>query len=134
MKGCYMEVKNINSINEYPDNYDNLNKDIQNKIIEYMNNYQEDANNNYEKHITALDEKSRLMYLDLYNHVIDILVGSKNAYSLIGIKLEYNWKHDNKWILATKSDYQANNGLSDECSCNTSKEEYSFWPNPKVNK
>ncbi|HBP43422.1 MAG TPA: hypothetical protein DD621_01875 [Clostridiales bacterium] len=129
-----MEVKNINTVDEYPDNYDFLSKDTQNKIVEYMNNYQEDANNNYEKHITALDDKSRSMYLDLYNHVVDILIGSKNAYSIVGIKLEYNWNHDSKWLLATKADYQANNGLSDDCNCQMSQEEYTAWPYPKVNK
>lgn len=128
-----MRIKNINEQDEYPENYDNLNQYEKRDIEKYMNDEQETANRHYEKHITAESEDEREQYLDLYRHVQDVLIGSKNAFSLLHIKVEYNWKNDGKWHLATKSDYEKYNGLSDKCTCDQSEKvvPYSQWPTPK---
>ena len=128
-----MRIININLEDEYPENYDNLDEAKKHEIEKYMNDEQETANRHYEKHITTESVVERESYLDLYRHVQDVLIGSKNAFSIMQIKVEYNWKDDGKWHLATRADYQEYNGLTDNCNCdNAAKvEPYSQWPTPK---
>ena len=127
-----MRIININLEDEYPENYDNLDEAKKREIEKYMNDEQETANRHYEKHITAKNEEERESYLDLYRHVQDVLIGSKNAFSIMQIKVEYNWKDDGKWHLATREDYQKYNGLTDNCNCNhtVKVEPYGQWPTP----
>lgn len=128
-----MRIININLEDEYPENYDNLDEVKKREIEKYMNDEQETANRHYEKHITAKNEEERESYLDLYRHVQDVLIGSKNAFSIMQIKVEYNWKDDGKWHLATHADYKEYNGLTDNCNCDhtSNVEPYSQWPTPK---
>lgn len=77
-----MRITNINLEDEYPENYDNLDEAKKREIEKYMNDEQETANRHYEKHIAAESEKERESYLDLYRHVQDVLIGSKNAFLL----------------------------------------------------
>lgn len=128
-----MRIININLDDEYPENYDNLDEVKKREIEKYMNDEQETANRHYEKHITAKNKEERESYLDLYRHVQDVLIGSKNAFSIMQIKIEYNWKDDGKWHLVTRADYQEYNGLTDNCNCDhtANVEPYNQWPTPK---
>lgn len=97
---------NIQSIDDYPDNYDWLSIENQNKIINYMNGMQELANRYYKIYRDNIEKYQDLgTYIKQYNHTVTSLTGSKNAYATLGIMVEYDWpEHRRKWILATKTD------------------------------
>ena len=101
-----MNPINIQSINDYPDDYTWLSIDDQQKIINYMNGMQELANRYYETYRNNIEEYKDLgTYIKQYNHTVTSLTGSKNAYATLGIMVEYDWpKHKGKWFLATKTD------------------------------
>lgn len=127
-----MKILNINYQKEYPDNYDHLDDDLKKDILEYMNEQQDVADNYYEKHITA-DDEMRDKYLELYDHQLDILCGSKNAFYIMGICVEYNWPREKgRWILATKEDWQQREDSKTCCDCETVETElYAGWPKPR---
>lgn len=112
---------NIQSINDYPDNYDWLSTENQNKIIDYMNGMQELANRYYKTYMDNIEEYQDLgTYIRQYNHTITSLTGSKNAYATLGIMVEYDWpKHKGKWILATKTDAIFTENYQEENDDNT---------------
>lgn len=116
-----MTVKNIDPIESYPENYDSLGEQYQEKIITLMNARQKVAdefwricNDSYEnieeldeyKYIfTTLLDKSLNERLMAYNAAVNFLTGMKIAYASLGIKVEYNWpNHKNEWFLATRED------------------------------
>ena len=131
-----MKIYNINQKSEYPDNYDFLPEKTKKDILTYMNDQQTLANTYYEKHI-IYEDGMKEEYLNLYNHQLDLMCGSKNIISLLGVKLEYNWKKDGKWILATKDDWQAREDEKEQEICEYKeklkklKEGYKSWPTPK---
>lgn len=130
-----MKVININAAKEYPENYDFLTEQQQEAIETYFNDKQELANQYYEKHIML--QETREDYLKLYDHTEDILTGGKTALAVLGIKVEYNWKHDSMWHLTTRAEWQEYNGLSDDCCCGKKNENvagYAAWPTPKTMK
>lgn len=116
-----MTVKNIDPIESYPENYDSLGEQYQEKIITLMNVRQKVAdefwricNDSYEN-IEELDEykytfttlldKSLNERLMAYNAAVNFLTGMRIAYASLGIKVEYNWpNHKNEWFLATRED------------------------------
>lgn len=116
-----MTVKNIDPIENYPENYNSLGEEYQEKIITLMNVRQKVAdefwricNDSYED-IEELDEykytftrllnKSLNERLMAYNAAVNFLTGMKIAYASLGIKVEYNWpNHKNEWFLATRED------------------------------
>ncbi len=116
-----MTIKNIDPIESYPENYDSLGEEYQEKIITLMNVRQKVAdefwricNDSYED-IEELDEykyvftrllnKSLNERLMAYNAAVNFLTGMKIAYASLGIKVEYNWpNHKNEWFLATRED------------------------------
>ena len=126
-----MKINNINTEDEYPDNYDDVDSTIQKVIVTYLNEQQDLANDYYDKHIMNEDEKNQ--YLALYNHQLDLLCGGKNVLSVMGIKAEYNWpNHKSKWFLATKTDYEARESTDDsECTIASTVEAYAGWPKPR---
>lgn len=125
-----MKIENTNKVDEYPDNYDDLPQDKRKAILDYMNDQQAMADDYYEKHIVYSDMREE--YLQLYNHVVDLLCGAKNVLSMVGIKVEYNWPSGKGWILATKKDAEAYNEWNGiDCSCNRNVEKYAGWPKPK---
>lgn len=106
-----MAVLNIQDVNLYPDNYDFLPADKQEKIIGYMNGIQDLADRFYKQHQEVLlddnpdNDADHDKYLRMYNHQITSLTGSKNAYATLGIMVEYNWRgHYHRWALVTKED------------------------------
>ncbi len=128
-----MKILNINTKDEYPDNYDDLSDELKEDILSYMNDQQEAADRYYDQHITA-DEDTKEQYLDLYNHQLDLLCGSKNAFYIMGVRVEYNWPRESgKWILATKEDWQQREDSKSCCACeeNAKIEEYGSWPKPR---
>lgn len=130
-----MKIYNINQKSEYPDNYDFLPEKTKKDILTYMNDQQTLANTYYEKHIIYAEEMKE-EYLNLYNHQLDLMCGSKNIMSLLGVKLEYNWKKDGKWILATKDDWQAREDEKEQEICEYKEKlkklkQYSQWPTPR---
>ncbi len=128
-----MKILNINTKDEYPDNYDNLSDELKDDILSYMNNQQEVADRYYDKHITD-DEDTKEQYLDLYNHQLDLLCGSKNGFYIMGVRVEYNWPREpGKWILATKEDWQQREDSKSCCACTESKKTETFqgWPRPR---
>ena len=116
-----MTVKNIDPIESYPENYDSLGEQYQERIVTLMNARQKVAdefwricNDSYEN-IEELDEykyifttllnKSLNERLMAYNAATNFLTGMKIAYASLGIKVEYNWpNHKNEWFLATRED------------------------------
>lgn len=122
-------IKNINSIDEYPENYDNLDELTQDKILNYLNGAQERAYSYYEKHI----EQDKELYLDLYNSIVDQLQGAKNILSILGIKVEYNFPREPKqWILATKEDAeQYAKAKFNNCSAANTTNGLQAWPTPQ---
>lgn len=128
-----MKILNINTKDEYPDNYDDLSDELKDDILSYMNDQQEVADGYYDKHITC-DEDTKKQYLDLYDHQLDLLCGSKNGFYIMGVRVEYNWPRDpGKWILATKEDWQQREDSKSCCTCteNTAVEDYQGWPRPR---
>ena len=101
-----MNPINIQSIDQYPLDYNWLSLEDQQKIIGYMNGMQELANRYYKTYQDNIEEYQELgTYIKQYNHTITSLTGSKNAYATLGIMVEYDWpKNRGKWILATKDD------------------------------
>jgi len=92
---------NVQDIDSYPENYDNVPQEIQTIIISYMNGMQQLAKRYYQKFI----DKNDLAQYNLYAHTLTSLSGSKNAYASLGIMTEYNWKgHPGEWFLATRED------------------------------
>lgn len=131
-----MKIYNINQKSEYPDNYDFLSKKTKKDILTYMNDQQTLANTYYEKHIIYAEEMKE-EYLNLYDHQLDLMCGAKNILSLLGIKIEFGWRHDGKWILATKDDWQRREDEKEQEICEYKeklkklKEGYKSWPTPK---
>lgn len=118
-----MTVKNIDPIESYPENYDSLGEQYQERIITLMNVRQKVAdefwricNDSYEDiEIEELDEykytfttllnKSLNEKLTAYNAAVNFLTGMKIAFASLGIKVEYNWpNHKDEWFLATRED------------------------------
>ena len=118
-----MIVKNIDPIESYPENYESLGEQYQEKIVTLMNIRQKVAdeywricNDSYEdieteeldeyKYIfTTLLNKSLNEKLTAYNAATNFLTGMKIAYASLGIKVEYNWpNHKDEWFLATRED------------------------------
>lgn len=101
-----MNPINIQSIDNYPENYNWLSIEIQEKILGYLNGMQELANRYYKKYQENIEEYEELgTYIKQYNHTITSLTGSKNAYATLNIMVEYDWpNYRGKWILATKND------------------------------
>lgn len=127
-----MKIDNINSVDEYPDNYDNLTDKMKTKILNYFNDQQALADTYYQKHI--IQSEMRTEYLKLYDHVMDLLCGGKNILSVMGIKVEFDFPTGRKrWILATKKDAEAYNVYKEEeCALRQSfKEGFLAWPTPR---
>lgn len=118
-----MTVKNIDPIESYPESYDSLGEQYQEKIITLMNVRQKVAdefwricNDSYEDieteeldeykyTFTTLLNKSLNERLMTYNAATNFLTGMKIAYASLGIKVEYNWpNHKDEWFLATRED------------------------------
>ena len=118
-----MTVKNIDPIESYPENYDSLGEQYQERIVTLMNIRQKVAdefwricNDSYEDleteeldeykyTFTTLLNKSLNERLMAYNAATNFLTGMKIAYASLGIKVEYNWpNHKDEWFLATKED------------------------------
>lgn len=118
-----MTVKNIDPIESYPENYDSLGEQYQERIITLMNVRQKVAdefwricNDSYEDieteeldeykyTFTTLLNKSLNERLMAYNAATNFLTGMKIGYASLGIKVEYNWpNHKSEWFLATKED------------------------------
>ena len=98
-----MKPINIQDTDKYPENYNNLSIDTQNKIINYMNGMQALAERYYNKYFLDSEEKS----LKLYQHTLTSLTGAKNAYATMNIMVEYDWPgHKGIWFLANKEDAQ----------------------------
>lgn len=127
-----MKIYNINQKSEYPDNYDFLPEKVKKDILTYLNDQQALANSYYEKHIIYAEEMKE-EYLNLYDHQLNLMCGAKNILSLLGIKVEYNWGKNGKWILATKDDWQKREDEKEQAVCAYKKklEAYSQWPTPK---
>lgn len=127
-----MKIDNINTVDEYPDNYDNLTDKMKTKILDYFNDQQALADSYYQKHI--IQSEMRTEYLNLYDHVMDLLCGGKNILSVLDIKVEWDWPTGRKqWILATKKDAEAYNVYQEEeCSLRQSiKDGLLGWPTPR---
>lgn len=127
-----MKIDNINTVDEYPDNYDNLTDEMKTKILNYFNDQQALADTYYQKHI--IQSEMRTEYLKLYDHVMDLLCGGKNILSVMGIKVEFDWPTGRKrWILATKKDAEVYNVYKEEeCALRQSfKEGFLAWPTPR---
>ena len=102
------------------------------KILNYFNDQQALADTYYQKHI--IQSEMRTEYLNLYDHVMDLLCGGKNILSVIGIKVEFDWPTGRKrWILATKKDAEAYNIYQEEeCILRQSlKDGLLGWPTPR---
>lgn len=106
-------VKNIQEPERYPINYDFLSKEEIKKIVSYMNGVQGLADHYYQKYTnelnatigTDISEEKVSRYLNLYNHTLTSLTGSKNAYAILGIMCEFDWpNHGHRWFLATAKD------------------------------
>lgn len=130
-----MKVNNINTEDQYPEDYDWLLDSKQKTILDFFNYFQNMADEYYEKHKTDAERRER--YLDLYNQTIYSLLGAKELCSLFGVMVEYNWPTgpENEWFLATKADWQAYEDYKVKCC---PKEPavvpYSGWPSPIGNK
>lgn len=110
------KVLNVQDVDSYPENYDWLDTNQQDIIINYMNGVQNLANRYYQNYSNELNatfdpnykeehDKDIERYLRLYNHTVTSLTGSKNAYATLNILCEYDWPgHDKKWFLATRKD------------------------------
>lgn len=129
-----MKIDNINNVDEYPDNYDNLTDEMKTKILNYFNDQQALADTYYQKHI--IQSEMRTEYLKLYDHVMDLLCGGKNILSVMGIKVEFDWRKPHEWILATKEDYlYRENQFYKECSqYNKINKGLNAWPTPQLTK
>lgn len=119
-------MRNINNISDYPSNYEWLETEKQNKILELMNTRQKVADeywnlckniyedkdclelNDYKTIFTVSIDKDIEEKLRIYNNMINFISGARIAYATLGIMLEYNWpNHKNEWILATIEDAEA---------------------------
>ena len=100
-----MKINNINFVSQYPENYDFLTQEEKDTILNYMNGTQNLAERYYERH-NHEDTEENNKWIRMFNHVMTLQTGAKNAFSILGIKVEYNWPTQyHKWILATKEDY-----------------------------
>lgn len=106
-----MRINNLQQVDDYPENYDNITDEQKNIIINFMNAMQDLANRYYKEYFDSEilnkennnDRKEHL--LKLYQQTVDTLTGAKNAYRTLGFMVEYNWpQKKGKWILATKKD------------------------------
>jgi len=126
-----MTVKNIDSIESYPENYDSLGEQYQERIITLMNTRQKVADeywrickdsyenieelDEYKYTFTTLLDKELNEKLAAYNAAINFLTGMKIAYASLGIKVEYNWpNHKNEWFLATREDAENYENVPEE--------------------
>ena len=101
-----MSVKNIQSIDMYPEKYAEEDSDIWDAIVNYMNGMQELANRYYDQYLENIEDNDKTgKYIVQYNHTITSLTGSKNAFAILNIMVEYDWPdHKGEWFLATKED------------------------------
>lgn len=141
-----MTIKNIDSIESYPANYDFLQESAKETIVTLMNKRQKIADMCWEickSSITEteyinLDDDFQYIYetitdkniqekLLTYNISINIISAMKMAYSSLGIKVEYNWpNYKNEWFLATREDAINYENTTDDDSGN---EEFTFQNN-----
>jgi hypothetical protein len=125
-----MKVQNSNSVDQYPDDYSNLEQSQQDAILTYFNTWQKKAENYYNKHVEDAETASN--YLMIYNHTLDQLSGAKSLLQQVwGVMVEYNWPRDKgNWILATKEDWQEYEDSTEEECTVTSTTGYDAWPSP----
>lgn len=109
-----MKIENLDAIETYPTNYDNIDKKTRDIIVEYLNDQQALAelyykhHIEYEQHEYNHDDNELPRYLRLYQHQMTLICGGKNLLSVLGINAEYNWPgHPHEWFLATRADAQA---------------------------
>ena len=109
-----MAVFNIQSLDDYPENYNWLSEEDRGIILGYMNGMQALADHYYETYINNIEDHIETgNYIRQYNQTVTSLTGSKNAYATLGIMVEYDWPHHpGIWVLATRE--MAESYIADE--------------------
>lgn len=123
-----LNVKNYQDPETYPDNYNWMSSAWYYGILSYLNEWQEQADHYYTRHIQEKDNHDD--YLKLYDHVEDQLTGSKNMLSVLGIKAE-QWGNNGTWILANKKDCLKYNQSLDNEDDTMPQSENQTWPRPE---